>query len=397
MNRISFLQRVSLDDTSYLKRAFALLAIWLLVGAVISFPRVTHPAFGFQGDLPLHYHITRAFARSFDEGDLAPRWAGLLDGGKGNAWFTFYPPLAYLFSAAMMKLLGVDVLTSLRIVSFLIFLIAQASAYLFARALFNRRYSLIASLFYAALPAFPLVGLKVGLFLNAFALSLAPLAMLGAHELLIGERRARGLIIFALGASGIILSHVITTYLCGIAIALMTLIYLPKVGWRGAARLAGAGLLALALTAFFLVPQLIEMKWAQVDQQVARHDYRNYLLFAKPLDECPPMKKSELTYPTQPCQPTRSKETAARSKAPVAKPIKAEKRRVITSIGKVSRSKTGLYEQSANAAPLSVCRFRRSQLIASAKQKNPNADVCPPARHSTRNGMNERARSNDIG
>lgn len=261
-----------------------ILAIWLLVSVVISFPRITHPAFGFQGDMPLHYHITRSFARSFDEGDLAPRWAGLLDGGKGDAWFTFYPPLAYLFSVAVMKLLGVDVLTSLRIVSFLIFIIAQASAYLFARAFFNRRYSLIVSLFYVALPAFPLVGLKVGLFPNAFALSLAPLAMLGAHELLIGERRARGLVIFALGAGGIILSHVITTYLCGIAIAFMTLIYLPRAGWRGVARLAGAGLLVFALTAHFLVPQLIEMKWVRIDQQIARHDYRDYLLFAKPRD-----------------------------------------------------------------------------------------------------------------
>lgn len=285
MNRIAFLQRASLDNGAWLKRAALLLAAWLLVSLIISFARVSHPAFGLQGDLPLHYHIMRSFARSFEEGDPLPRWAGLLDGGKGDAWFTFYPPLSYLFTVVLMKLLGVDVMTSLRIVSVLILIIAQASAYSFARAFFNRRSSLVASLFYVALPAFPLIGLKVCLFANAFALSLAPLAMLGAHHLLIGERRARGLIIFALGASGIVLSHVITTYLCGIAIALMTLIYLPRAGWRGAARLAGASLLVFALTAFFLVPQQIEMKWARVDMQIARHDYRNYFLFAEPRDD----------------------------------------------------------------------------------------------------------------
>lgn len=64
----------------------------------------------------------------------------------------------------------------------------------------------------------------------------------------------------------------------------MTLIYLPRAGWRGVARLAGAGLLVFALTAHFLVPQLIEMKWVRIDQQIARHDYRDYLLFAKPRD-----------------------------------------------------------------------------------------------------------------
>src|SRR4030095_2565350 len=97
----------------------------------------------------------------------------------------------------------------------------------------------------------------------------------------------------------------------------------------------------------------------------------------------------------QPCHPTRSKETMTRSKDPVTKPINVENRRVMTSIGKVSRSRVGLYEHSASAAPLSIWHPKRSQLIANAKQKNPNADVCPPARHSTRNGMNESARSSD--
>ncbi|MGH9855626.1 MAG: 6-pyruvoyl-tetrahydropterin synthase-related protein, partial [Blastocatellia bacterium] len=252
---------------------------------VISFPRITHPAFALEGDMSFHYHITRSLARSFDEGDPLPRWAGLLDGGNGDALFTFYPPLSYLCNVVLMKLFGIDVMTSLRIISFLIFFVAQASAYLFARAFFNRRSSLAASLLYVALPAFPLVGLKVCLFANAFALSIVPLAMLGARELLVGDRRARGLTIFALSTSGIILSHVITTYLCGIAIGLMTLIYLPRAGWRGVARLAGAGLLIFALTAFFLVPQQIEMKWVHVDVQVTRHDYHNYFLFAKPQDD----------------------------------------------------------------------------------------------------------------
>jgi hypothetical protein len=285
MNSTSFLQRASLDNATFFKRTAFLCAIWLLVGLIISFARITHPAFGLEGDLPLHYHITRSFARSFEEGDLLPRWAGLLDGGNGDALFTFYPSLPYLISVIVMKLLRIDVLTSLRIVSLLILIIAQASAYNFARAFFNRRYSLIASLFYVALPAFPLIGLKICLFANAFALSLVPLAMLGAHELLIGERRARGLILFALGMSAIILSHVITTYLCGIAIALMVLIYLPQVGWRGIARLAAGGLLVFALTAFFLVPLLVELKWVRVDLQVARHNYRDYFLFAKTQDD----------------------------------------------------------------------------------------------------------------
>src|SRR5262245_17302460 len=174
MDRIIFFWKASLDNASLIKRAALLCAIWLLVSLIISFARVTHPAFGLQGDLSIHYHYTRSFARSLDEGNLLPRWAGLHDGGHGDALFTFYPPLSCLVSAVLMKLLGIDVLTSLKIVSVLILIVAQASAYSLARAFFNRRGSLVVSLFYVALPALPLIALNRGFIANAFALSLVP-------------------------------------------------------------------------------------------------------------------------------------------------------------------------------------------------------------------------------
>ncbi len=275
----------SLENATSIKSALALGAVWMAASLLLSLPRITHPAFGIQGDLSLHYHITRSFARSVDEGDLLPRWAGLLDGGNGDALFTFYPPLSYLFCVAIMKLLRVDVLTAMRIVTWLILLGAQIGAYHFARAFFRRGRSLIVSLFYVSLPAYPLIALNRGFFANAMALALAPVSLLGAHRLLTGERLARGLALFAVGTSGVILSHAITTYLCGVTIGLMLLIYLPRTGWRGPARLLAASLLVFALTAFFLLPQQIEMKWVQVGLQLARQDYRNYFLFAKPPDD----------------------------------------------------------------------------------------------------------------
>jgi hypothetical protein len=65
----------------------------------------------------------------------------------------------------------------------------------------------------------------------------------------------------------------------------MTLIYLPIFGWRGAARLAGAGAVTLAMTAFFLWPQWVEAGWTQISLQTVQQDYRNYFLFAKSPDD----------------------------------------------------------------------------------------------------------------
>jgi hypothetical protein len=259
-----------------------LLLLWLAIAGLLTFSRLTHPAFGVQGDLTLHYHITRSYAQSFAEGDYLPRWAGLLDGGRGDALFTFYPPLCYFTSAVLMKLFGMDVLTSIKAVTFLALFIAQASAYLLAREFFSRRRSLLASLAFVLLPAYPLICLHRAFLANAFALSFTPLALLGAHRLLEGARRASGLAIFALSFSAIVLTHAITTYLTGLTIGLMTLAWLPRVGWRGIGRLAAAGAVTLTLVAFFLWPQMVEANWVQLKLQLVQQDYRNYFLFAKP-------------------------------------------------------------------------------------------------------------------
>ncbi|MBP6824277.1 MAG: hypothetical protein KA368_22205 [Acidobacteria bacterium] len=270
------------------KLAIGLFALWLLFAGVLTFSRLTHEAFGVQGDLTLHYHITRSYAQSFAEGDWLPRWAGLLDGGRGDALFTFYPPLCYFISALLMKLFSLDVLSSIKAVTFLTLLIAQISAYLLAREFFSRRLSLIVSLGYVLLPAYPLIGLHRAFLANAFALSFMPLALKWAYRLFnhnqddLNHQRINT-IFFALSFSVIILSHTITTYLTGLTIGFLALSYLPRMGWRGLMRLTIAGLFALALTAFFLLPQIVEANWVQLKLQLVQQDYRSYFLFAKSL------------------------------------------------------------------------------------------------------------------
>ncbi len=295
-----FDQEQTLADTGAPPRHGFIALSWLLAGLALSYARLASPAFGLQGDVPLHYHLARSFARSLAEGEWLPRWAGLLDGGRGDAAFTFYPPLYYWLSGGLAAVLGLDALTALKCVSFFGLVLAGATAYLLAREFADRGYegmigktgvalspstwSALAGLLYIALPSYLLLSLHRGFLPNAFALSLLPLAMLGAHRVLTGKQRASALALFALSFSAIILTHVITAYLCGLTVGLMTLCYLPRAGWRGIARLSGGTLLALALTAFFWGPQLTEMKWVQIGLQVLQQDYHHYFLFAPAAD-----------------------------------------------------------------------------------------------------------------
>ena len=213
-----------------------------------------------------------------------------MDGGHGDALFTYYPPLFFLIGGSLVRLFSLEILTSLMVLTLLSFVVAQASAYLFAREFFNGRDSLVVSLCYVLLPAYPLIAVHRAFLPNALALGLAPLALLGAHRLLLGREQTRaGLMIFVMSFSAIVLTHTITTYLCGTAVGLMTLTYLAsydrrRVGGRALVRLAGGGLIVAALTAFAMWPMWVEKDWVQIGANVALQDYHSYFLFAKSSD-----------------------------------------------------------------------------------------------------------------
>ncbi|HZS06389.1 MAG TPA: 6-pyruvoyl-tetrahydropterin synthase-related protein [Blastocatellia bacterium] len=261
--------------------------LWLLAGGLVCCGLMSS-GFGLGADLSHHYYLTNAFARALAEGEWVPRWAGVLDGGRGDAVFTFYSPLFYWLSGGLVAGFGVDTLTALKSLLFASFVVAPASAYLLAREFFGVRASILAALTYVLLPAYPHLALHRGFLSNALALSLVPLALLGAYRLLSSGPQwgghGPGLVIFAFSFGAIILIHSITAYLCSFPIALMAVCCRAQAGWQGLRRLSVGVLMALSMTAFFQVPQLLEMKWVQADLELTQHHYRNYFLFAEAAD-----------------------------------------------------------------------------------------------------------------
>ena len=126
---------------------------WCSVAALLTFARLGSADFGAQGDLPVHYHLLRAYWRSAQAGDWLPQWAGLLDGGRGDAFFTFYPPLSYWLGALLIKFGGLSFIGSLKCLTFFSIFLAQLNAYILARSFFARLPSLLVSLSYALLLA----------------------------------------------------------------------------------------------------------------------------------------------------------------------------------------------------------------------------------------------------
>lgn len=257
---------------------------WVVGALAVGGSRLSQATFGLQGDLPLHYHLTRVMIRALEEGDPLVRWAGILDGGRGDAFFTFYPPLFYWLSALPCRLWGFSILGSLKLLTFLILVFNQATAYLLGREFFGRAWSLGASILYLFLPGVAMIGLNRGFLPQALALGFLPLVIKGSHRILRGDSGAKPALWLAAGMGATILTHAISAYLSLMAVVLMAAAYAMHCGWRRVGRLVLILGWSVGLTAFFWIPQVVEMSRIQLGLQVARQDYRHYLLFAQAAD-----------------------------------------------------------------------------------------------------------------
>lgn len=260
------------------------LVIWTALAGLLAADRLGAPGYGLQGDLPLHYHLTRNMIQALAEGDPYPGWAGLLDGGRGNLFFTFYPPLFYWVSSLICLGTGASILFSLQAMTIGSLIFNQWAAWQLARQFGRGWKSVVASGLYVALPGLTLIGLNRGFLPQALAAGFLPLALAGVERIRRGEPGRRAELLLGAGLVGVVLTHAITAWMTMVAIG----IYLISSGWRDGrmvGRVVRTGLIGAGLTAFFWLPQVLEMGGVQVGRQVERQDYRHYLLFAAAGDE----------------------------------------------------------------------------------------------------------------
>jgi hypothetical protein len=221
------------------------------------------------------YHLLRihVFEAAVRDGQWLPRWVPELFVGYGYPVFNFYAPGTY-YAALILRFFGLDTFTTAQALGAIMACAGAAGAFSLARAAFGGFWpGLIAAMAYAYAPYPFITNLLIRADLaEALGLALLPWTLLAAWKA--GQSgRAIRLLPLALGMGAMILSHNLT--------ALIALLTPLAVGLFSAARLrtgirrrgalhVGAGLvLALALTAFFWIPALVEQR--DVHIEVALH------------------------------------------------------------------------------------------------------------------------------
>ncbi|MCC7361868.1 MAG: hypothetical protein IT317_20460 [Anaerolineales bacterium] len=256
-------------------RAAALAALTLLT--VWPVLRAGYPSIG---DGLNHYYRLVEFAHLLRQGVWFPRWAPDLAYGFGYPLFNYYPPLTY-YLGALLHALGLSLADSLLGVYALAWALAVTGAYAAARARWGEAAGLLAGAAYGLSPYLYFDALARGAVPETLALGLLPWVVWAFGRLGLGPARGWGAAAGLFAA--LLLTHFLTAF---VALPLLAVAALwpaapEAAGWRGrAGRLGLAVALGLGLSAYFLLPAVLETGAVQVHQLTSPGDldFRNNFL-----------------------------------------------------------------------------------------------------------------------
>ncbi len=273
--------------------AAALLVVCLIVAVPLWGPGMINTRAG--GDSPFLLQRTQQMAVNLQDGVFPVRWMPDAAYGLGYPFFSYYAALPFYLSGGLV-VLGLDVLSAVKVVQSLFLFAAALAMYAWARRLLaGRPGALLAAAAYTLAP-FHLVNLYVrGDSLSEFAAFAFYPLILWALDRLADRPSLRRAVLPALAYAGLVVTHNLSALIFSpFAITYVVVLVLPRAGSDGpgaaqsrpsgaasaGCRLAwssGALLLGILLSAWYWLPALGEVDQVQLTAQTTGYfHYSNH-------------------------------------------------------------------------------------------------------------------------
>ncbi len=252
------------DGVHMTKTVVAFLSLTLCAFYAIT-PLLLNSGF-FSGGWDISVHLFNAFqvSEGIKEGVLYPRWLALSNGGYGAPVTIFYSPLFYILTGGV-NLIIPSLIISLKVVTFIGFLLSGITMYLFLRNFCGRIGSLAGGIAYQLLP-YHIFDLYIRKTLaETLAFFWLPLILYFMYR---GTRENRitywtGM---AFSYAGLVLTHLASAYIFSFLIAAYA-IFLSLRGGGGRVFLKSmvASFSGLSLSAVYFIPMLLERKYVHIE------------------------------------------------------------------------------------------------------------------------------------
>jgi len=229
------------------------LLLALALGLFAATPFLSRASLPHQTDAELHIYRAAELGHAVRGGVFYPRWAPNLFLGYGYPIFNYYAPLTYYLSNALaLAFPGAGIVTGVKGVFVLGFLLASLGAYLLGRELFGCEPGVLAAAAFTFSPYILFIDPHArGDLAEHFAICLIPLAFYFFHQVISSPGRGT-LLGSVVSLSAVVFSHNLT----GLVVSGLVACY-----WLWHMFLNGEGALLLGPAVFTLAAALIALFW----------------------------------------------------------------------------------------------------------------------------------------
>lgn len=252
---------------------FAIISIFSVLGMKALFHEGLFTAHDIWHQVARLYHYYKAVG----DGQFPPYWIGTLANGYGYPLFFFSYHLPWILGLPFLWL-GVSIPETLKILFILSYLISGFSMYVLVNAIFKNKLSaLLSAVVYLWAPYRLLTILVSAAMGTAFVFTFLPILLLGIYKTCNGRSPNKGIILTAIGLSGIALSHLFSSVALIPLSALFALWCLTLAKNKGVVvrNLLFGLILGLGLSSFYLFPAIYYSKLTQVATGVFSSLYQN--------------------------------------------------------------------------------------------------------------------------
>ena len=231
-------------------------------------------------DLPHHYRLAQGFFESIKGGDFYPSWLSSTNGGYGDPSVRFYPPALYYLLTFFRLLTGDWYLGTLATLS-LLTVSGCLGMHLWASALTDRPYAVMAVLVYMLAPFHANELYQAGMYAQYAAASALPFVF-AFTERIIAHRRWRDAGGLGISYGMLILFHLPLALLGSVALGLYACIRLAQsFSKRALYQLVAGTVSGLAFSCCYWLPMLLELKLksASGSGQAEWFDYQKNFIF----------------------------------------------------------------------------------------------------------------------
>jgi hypothetical protein len=264
-------------------RKIAWLSIPLVSGLWVS-RQFTNPHFAscVIDDAILQMSWVRQFSQILGDGVWMPRWLPDSNGGYGSPVFIFYSPLVY-YASALIYWATDSVVLSMKLVRGIGLCLSGFTMLVFARRMASPKVALLVALVYISLP-FRVLDLSYwSLFAGTWAWMWFPLILLFLNKLISPEKGSVAAMVgLAVSYAGLVLTHLVSAHMFSLILMAYLCMQMQKSTWvRTLKRSALAFSLGLGLSAFFLVPVLVERQYVHLEYNTLLPEFKfqNTFLF----------------------------------------------------------------------------------------------------------------------